>query len=146
MPLFGTVGALPAVPAHVGHLGQGVKYPLSASNGKLELSYGEQAVLEAVTSICQTQPGERVMNPPYGADTAAFEPVNPERAAYLIQDTILEQEPRVDSCELRAELGPQGPEIHIEYSIIGDATRRVLTAGYFDGPDLTLRDGTTEAP
>jgi len=66
----------------------------------LTILKNEQAVMESVYNILLTQPGERVMNPPFGCDLDQylFEPIDDITAARIVQtvaESIIAYEPRV---------------------------------------------------
>ncbi len=140
MALVGTPGALPAVPATAGFLGQGVKYPPEAdAAGRLRLSSGLDSVEEALKSIFATYPGERVMQPDYGAGVALFEPFDASLMALAVRESIDDHEPRVASIELTASQTQAPGEVIIsaEYQLATEATSRTLTYAYFKGPEKT---------
>ncbi len=58
-------------------LKQGLSYPLAYDgNGSLKLSKDEDLVAEAIYSVLETRPGERVMRPKYGTPSFVFEAVS----------------------------------------------------------------------
>jgi phage baseplate assembly protein W len=139
---IGTAGAIRAVPANAGFVGQGCSYPfqLDGTTGRLKISFGAALVAEALTSIVSTQPGERIMQPDYGASGASlFEPLDPTRLAVQIEKCIEDHEPRIESIKVDATLGatPDQAEVTVTYTIVGEANERVLTAPYFAGPTYT---------
>ena len=138
----GTPGAISQPPSAAAYLGQGVAYPLAynANTGRLNLSSGTQCVLDAVTSIMSTQPGERVMQPDYGADKFTFEPVDPGRAKIYLEQQLADHEPRVDAiADLRVEQGQTMNDMQIvaELKIQGQATPQTLTYPLFTPPAAT---------
>jgi phage baseplate assembly protein W len=136
----GTPGALPPPPSQAAYLGQGIAYPLAYdNNGRLKLSAGPQAVADSMSSIMQTQPGERVMQPDYGADDVTFEPVTDAgRRKARLEQVIADHEPRVTSVDVSVELGQNGNEqaLNIEYSIAGQATPQTLVLPFYTGPAM----------
>lgn len=138
MPSFGTPGAIRAVPPQSAHLGQGVSYPIEIdTSGRLSLSFGQKAVEDALASIVQTAPGERVMQPDYGAQPFLFDPVAPARAQSLLQQVINEHEPRVATARLDGPVivePPGGVSGTIVYSLAAQATSANLTYPFFVGP------------
>ena len=97
-------------------------------------------------SILQTQPGERVMQPSYGADQVTFEPMNPDRVEFMVREAILDHEPRVDSNQLLIDVNegdrPGELIVQVTYTGLGEVNPRVLTQGYFSGPATTRPDGS----
>lgn len=135
----GTAGALSQPPSTAGSYGQGIKYPLEydPTTGRLKLSSGPQAVLEAVMGIAQTEEGERPMNPGFGANPGLFEPFDVIRVASNLEHQIAVHEPRVDSAEIVVGLpeAAQGQVIEeIRATLRGEATPRTLTYPSFVGP------------
>lgn len=135
---FGTPGAIVQPPASAGALGQGVKYPIAYdSAGRLSLSFGVQSVAEAMQSIIETAPGERVMEPDYGAAVGVFDPVNPEIVQFAINDSTHDHEPRIESVETRATLDQGGTaRVSVGIKIRDQAGTKTLTFPYFAGPSI----------
>lgn len=140
---FGTPGAIQTPPTLAGHLGQGVAFPIRIDiAGRLALSWGEQSVTDAVSAICQTAPGERVMEPDYGGAVGIFDPINPEGAQYQISESVREHEARVDSIDVAVSLGdPSSMNAVASYSIRGGVTPGTLTYPFFIGPAALNRNG-----
>lgn len=142
MATVGTVGAIPEPPPTAGQFGQGVKYPVDFdSNGRLKLSFGATSVEEALISIMRTYPGERVMQPDYGAGVMLFEPYDTSRIVLAIRESIEAHEPRVTQADVSVSQGQQVGEVFVTiiYSVAGDANPRTLTQGFFNGPATTSR-------
>lgn len=135
---FGTAGAIQTVPSQAGSLGQGIAYPVRITpQGRLALSWGVQSVIDSVASICQTGPGERVMEPDYGGDVATFDTVNPERTQHQIAAAIAAHEPRVGAVSVSSELGEQNAiDVRVEFEVRGHDTSSTLTFPYFTGPSI----------
>jgi len=138
-PIVGTPGALPAVPSQAAHLGQGIAYPVRAdSKGRLALSWGLTAVSESMASICSTEPGERCMQPDYGAATATFEPQDSHRIRAAIEETVADHEPRVTGLgdiEPRNGQTMETVEVDIPYSVVNEATSQTLVYPFFARPN-----------
>ena len=136
--MSGTPGAIRQTPVAAGNLGQGIKYPIRyTAAGRLDLSFGTQSVLEAAQSICSTQPGERVMEPEYGAAVGLFEPIDAGRLTIAVQQNIAEHEPHIESTEVNVDLGPTGGGQMVQsvgVIIRGEATVQYLTFPIFVGP------------
>ncbi len=129
--------AIQKPPPSAGHLGQGVAYPLAyTANGRLALSWGAKSVEDALSAICQTQPGERVMQPDNGGAVGVHEPVRDvseiERA---IRESVAEHEPRIvaESITVIVERVDASGTLwlQVQYEIVGEATARTLTYPYW---------------
>ena len=82
-------------------LGVGWSFPVSASGGDTATSAYEEDVSESILIILQTNPGERIMRPTFGAGLRdfVFEPVNTTTMALLqtrVQESLIDWEPRID--------------------------------------------------
>lgn len=124
-------------PATAGHFGQGIAYPPSyTSNGRLSLSFGAAAVEDAMESIVQTEPGERVMQPDYGGAMGIHEPIkDPFLMAEAIKQTVRDHEARVESDSIEVENKEPDAngkvETTVTYAPIGEITPSTLTYPYF---------------
>ncbi len=131
----GTPGAIPAPPAFAGHLGQGISYPPTFDgNGRLKLSIGVNSVLDSISSICQTQAGERAMQPDYGAGgLGVFEPSIPQRLAATIRAQIEDHEPRVSSVDVKVRQTDENGTLFIDINFVvaGEANSRTLTFPFY---------------
>ena len=129
---------IPAAPPNAGIFGQGVKYPLTlTAQGRLALTAGQDCVTEALSSIGQTSPGERVMQPDYGANVGVHEPqTDPFLVADRFKQCVADHEGRIARLDVRVQpiATPGVQEITIEYTLAGEANPRVLTFPYFIGP------------
>jgi phage baseplate assembly protein W len=136
----GTPGAIKAVPVQAGHFGQGVKYPLAIdAAGRLALSAGPVAVADALSSIVQTQSGERAMQPDYGAGISLFDPIDPDRTRFALLQTIADHEPRIQTADVVVTQGQAASdsEATITYVLTTEANTRTLTVPFFVGPATT---------
>jgi phage baseplate assembly protein W len=82
-------------------LGVGWSFPVSAADGEVATAAYEEDVREAILIILQTNPGERVMRPTFGAGLRdfVFEPVNTTTMALIqtrVQESLIDWEPRID--------------------------------------------------
>jgi len=124
-------------PYSAGVLGQGITYPptLDTATGRLKLSWGTDVVAQSIQSICQTQPGERVMLPDYGAGSVTFDPIDMARMKVALEKSIADYEPRALDVDVQVSLGVPGEVIaSIAFRVAGDATTRTLTYPLFVGP------------
>jgi hypothetical protein len=74
---------------------QGVSYPIQIENGTLKLSSGDRLNTEAIFSVLETRPTERIERPSYGTPDFVFSPVNsvyaiPSRIEASLVDQIAE--------------------------------------------------------
>ena len=124
------------VPANAGIFGQGIKYPLEIdTKGRLALSSGPVLGAQALASILDTSPGERVMQPDYGAGDGLFEPLSAAVLEERLNDQVIDHESRIEIVSVDARDGGNGQhEYVIEYRNVGDATVKTLTYPYFEGP------------
>lgn len=82
-------------------LGAGWNFPVGETAGQTEMAQYEEDVRQAILIILQTNPGERVMRPTFGAGLNAFlfEPINPTTMSSLsqrVEDSLIDWEPRID--------------------------------------------------
>ncbi|MHC2842883.1 GPW/gp25 family protein [Bradyrhizobium diazoefficiens] len=83
-------------------LGVGWNFPLAATaTGQAAMAAYEEDVRQAILIILQTNNGERLMRPTFGAGLNAFvfEPINPTSMAALqtrVQNALIDWEPRID--------------------------------------------------
>lgn len=85
-----------------GFLGRGWSFPplFDGHTGEAYLGQGEQDILESLSILFETRPGERVMHPTYGCrlQDLVFEQMNGETRAAIrvaISQAILFFEPRI---------------------------------------------------
>lgn len=134
----GTPGLISQPPAQASYLGQGIAYPptFNPNTGRLMLSSGNQSVADALTGLLQTQPGERAMQPDFGADKGTFDTISPSQYKIALEEQIVTHEPRVQSTDVQIDFGqsPSEQQTTIRYQIIGQANQQTLTAPFFTGP------------
>ena len=78
--------------------------------GKRDISliFNEQALLESIMNILQTEPGDRVMHPTFGCslEQYLFDPIDQITALYIqkqIETSILTFEPRAENLQVIVE-------------------------------------------
>lgn len=83
-------------------LGDGLEQPLEADDGgRLKQSSGAERIFEAIELILDTPRGTCPMDPGFGVDLAAYDPVSqPEAVAWRVADAIDRSEPRIDELEV----------------------------------------------
>ena len=118
-------------------LGAGWRFPVSPSpDGRIERSYYEQSISEAIWIILGTAPGERVMRPDFGcgvhdlvfADTSA---TTAGLIAHEVRQALVLWEPRIELLDVQVapEDGVLGTLlIRIEYRV--RATNNVFNLVY----------------
>ena len=138
MATVGTPGAIAQPPVTSGFLGQGVTYPPAyTTQGRLKISNGTTSVEEALKTILETAPGERPMLPGYGARIGEFEPIDMARMIAKFKRDVQDYEPRVESINsFETSYGPCVGEVvgTITYTLVGEASERILTYPLFAGP------------
>lgn len=94
-------------------LGVGWAFPLRADGGgDVAMAVYEEDIRQAVRLILETNPGERVMRPDFGAGLRAlvFEPVNITTMALVrhrVEQALIVWEPRIEVMEVAVTANPQ---------------------------------------
>jgi hypothetical protein len=107
-------------------LGRGWGFPVAVGLGdEINMVAGEDDIREAIRIILETDPGERVMRPDFGAGlrSMVFEPINTSTMALVqqrVEAALVAWEPRIDVQEVvvsgeRAALGVL--DIRIDYLV-----------------------------
>jgi len=85
-------------------LGRGLAFPVAAdpATGTIAMAEYEEDIRQAIRIILDTDPGERVMRPDFGAGLRAlvFEPINTHTLAlarHRVEQALVLWEPRIDS-------------------------------------------------
>ena len=87
-------------------LGRGWAFPLqNGPDGEVAMAAFEEDIRQAILIIMQTDPGERVMRPDFGAGLNAlvFEPVNTTTLALVrhrVEQALILWEPRINVIEV----------------------------------------------
>lgn len=106
-------------------LGRGLAFPVSLdASGEIELVEYEEDIRQSIRIILETDLGERVMRPDFGAGLQAlvFEPLTTTTMAlarHQVERALIDWEPRIDqiSVQVQAE-PPQGRlMISIDYRV-----------------------------
>ena len=88
-------------------LGRGWSFPVQPGpDGELAMAADEEDIRQAILLIMQTDPGERVMRPDFGAGLNAlvFEPVNTTTLALVrhrVEQALTLWEPRINLVEVQ---------------------------------------------
>lgn len=101
-----------AAPDPKAFLGRGFAFPVAVdATGGVALSEYEEDIREAIRIILDTDPGERVMRPDFGAGLRAllFEPINTHTLAlarHRVEQALVLWEPRIDSVGVKVDARP----------------------------------------
>lgn len=106
-------------------LGRGFAFPVSAdATGAIAMAQYESDIAQAIRIVLDTDPGERVMRPDFGAGLRAlvFEPINTNTMAlarHRVEQALVLWEPRIDSVGVSVTADPpQGRmDIDIRYRV-----------------------------
>jgi uncharacterized protein len=106
-------------------LGVGWAFPIAPTNGDVSMAAYEEDVRQAILIILETNPGERVMRPDFGAGLRAmiFEPISTTALALVqtrVQEALTLWEPRINLREVsvtRDATSPAVLRIKISYEI-----------------------------
>jgi phage baseplate assembly protein W len=107
-------------------LGKGWSFPLATDEaGEIDLAAYEEDVRQAILLILQTNPGERVMRPDFGAGLQAlvFETLSTTTMAlarHRVEQALVIWEPRIDVHEVRVSAGAADRsrlDIAIQYQV-----------------------------
>lgn len=113
-------------------LGRGWHFPptFDKNSKTVQMVENEEDILESISILLSTEPGERVMLDGYGAAMSQlmFEPLDTRLSAYmesLIRDAIIRHEPRVQLQTVKLTPYPQEGKIDIavEYTVVTTNTR-----------------------
>lgn len=103
-------------------LGAGWAYPIATdASGDIASAVHETDIEQSVRIILDTEPGERVMRPTFGAGLRAlvFEPINTTTMAlaqYRVQQALIVWEPRIDSITVSVTADPPNGLLQIDIS------------------------------
>jgi phage baseplate assembly protein W len=116
-------------------LGVGWSFPVSSVEGEIATAAYEECVREAILTILQTNPGERMMRPTFGAglNDFLFEPVDSATMALLqtrVQESLIDWEPRIDVQSVIVTAGSQLNLLNVDISYIVRATNTTANLVY----------------
>lgn len=112
-------------------LGRGFAFPVNVDDsGRLAIAEYEEDIRQAIRIILDTDLGERVMRPDFGAGLRAllFEPINMHTMAlarHRVEQALILWEPRIDSIGVQVEAQPKLGRLNI------DVRYRVRTTNTF---------------
>jgi uncharacterized protein len=100
-------------------LGRGLAFPVAATAGEVAIAEYEEDIRQAILIVLQTNPGERVMRPDFGAglDALVFEPINARTMAlarHRVEQALILWEPRIDSIGVAVSAEPARGRLMIE--------------------------------
>jgi phage baseplate assembly protein W len=100
-------------------LGRGFAFPVGVdAGGAIALAEYEEDIRQAIRIILDTEPGERVMRPDFGAGLRGllFEPINSHTLAlarHRVEQALVLWEPRIDSVEVLVTADPPRGEMTV---------------------------------
>jgi phage baseplate assembly protein W len=100
-------------------LGRGFAFPVGVdARGAMAMAEYEEDIRQAIRIILDTEPGERVMRPDFGAGLRGllFEPLNSHTLAlarHRVEQALVLWEPRIDSVEVLVSADPPRGEMTI---------------------------------
>jgi phage baseplate assembly protein W len=112
-------------------LGRGFAFPLGVdARGAIATAEFEDDIRQAIRIILDTEPGERVMRPDFGAGLRAllFEPINLHTIALIrhrVEQSLILWEPRIDSIGVEVRADPPRGLVNV------DVRYRVRTTNTF---------------
>jgi len=100
-------------------LGRGFAFPLRLAGGGIATAEYEEDIRQAIRIVLDTEPGERVMRPDFGAGLRAllFEPINQHTTALIrhrVEQALIQWEPRIDSIGVGVRADPPRGRIDID--------------------------------
>ena len=108
------------IPDPKAFLGRGFAFPVGVdAQGAVAMAEYEDDIRQAIRIILDTNPGERVMRPDFGAGLNAlvFEPINTQTMAlarFRVQQALVLWEPRIDSVGVVVTADPPNGKLSIE--------------------------------
>lgn len=107
------------------YLGVGWAFPVRPVAGRLAMARYEDDVDQAIEIVLRTSPGERVMEPAFGAGLDRFlfagnGPVTHRRVEDTVRRALVDHEPRITVERVTARAGADDPnlmEIEIDYVV-----------------------------
>jgi phage baseplate assembly protein W len=112
-------------------LGRGFTFPIDVDDAsRIAMAEYEEDIRQAIRIILDTDLGERVMRPDFGAGLRAllFEPINTHTIAlarHRVEQALILWEPRIDSIGVQVEAEPKLGRLNI------DVRYRVRTTNTF---------------
>lgn len=105
-------------------LGRGWGFPVAVQGGRIATAEYEEDIRQAIRIILDTDPGERVMRPDFGAGLRAllFEPINTMTIAlarHRVEQALILWEPRIDNIgvEVSAQAKQGLLRIEVRYRV-----------------------------
>lgn len=101
-------------------LGRGWAFPVAVdAHGAIATAEYEEDIRQAILIILDTDPGERVMRPDFGAGLQAlvFEPINTHTLAlarHRVEQALILWEPRIDNVTVKVDAQPSLGRMNID--------------------------------
>ncbi len=101
-------------------LGRGLAFPVKDNGqGSVARAEYEEDIRQAIRIILDTDPGERVMRPDFGAGLRAllFEPINTQTLAlakHRVEQALILWEPRIDNIGVKVDAQPRIGVLNID--------------------------------
>ncbi|MFL6623136.1 MAG: GPW/gp25 family protein [Sulfurifustis sp.] len=101
-------------------LGRGFAFPVGVdADGRVALAEYEEDIRQSIRIILDTNPGERVMRPDFGAGLQAlvFEPINTHTLAlarHRVEQALILWEPRIDNVAVKVDAQPPLGRMNID--------------------------------
>jgi uncharacterized protein len=125
-------------------LGVGWAFPVAVGQARIQTAEYEEDVRQAILIILQTEHGERVMRPEFGAGLRdfVFEPATPATMARLkkrVEEALIDWEPRISLNEVTVSISDERNRLSID---VGYRVRATNTTGNLVYP-FYLMEGPT---
>jgi uncharacterized protein len=121
-------------------LGTGWSFPIGlTSDGRISTESAGEDIHQSIRIILDTNPGERLMRPDFGAglNTFVFEPVNTATIARVkkrVKEALTAWEPRIEVIEVQVTSQPESPEkllIDVQYKVWATNSRHNLVYPFY---------------
>jgi len=109
--------------------GKGAAYPLEVDGaGALKLSAGDVRILESIDQIITTPRGTCPMDPEYGLDLDAYDPITqPDLVGWRIADAIDRSEPRIQDLEVAiVEMDLESGTLFVDVRVVPIGSNRPI--------------------
>lgn len=116
-------------------LGMGLNFPVSSRDAEIAMAGYDEDVRQSILIILQTQRGERVMRPEFGAGLRefVFEPLNPSTMALVkrrVEESLVDWEPRVDVVNVQVGASDERNALLVEVAYRVRATNTASNLVY----------------
>lgn len=98
-----------------------LRYPLAVKNGSLALSEDYNTIRDAIFSVLETRPGERVLQPRFGSPDFIFDAVGHPQAVLSRIQTALEEQIADVNFEVTGAIDDSGAfSVRVEWEVEGN--------------------------